>query len=229
VSRVVFLNSLFVANGPTEELDPFGPPTFPLTLNDQKNNPPKNASDDLWKLPINEPDCAGDGRIIPRTQDQVWTQTLEHETVGREWGPAGGLNRAPTFSGYGWNIRVAEQLSKPTLVIQGLKDGVLPTGTVTGKTIYEALTAAPNKVLVKVECASHALLWEGCGQGMATLPARCMPTSGSRPYGQEVGNDPWAGPHSTFKAALIEWITKGTFNGKSNGSFTVNQSGVVVQ
>ena len=37
---------------------------------------------------------------------------------------------------------------------------------------------------------------------------------------------PWAGPHATFKAALIEWIKSGTFNGAANGSFNVNQSGV---
>lgn len=154
---MVFLNSIFVANGPTEELDPFGPPTFPLTLNDQKTNPPKNASDDLWKL-SSEQQC--DGRVIRGTQERLWTQTMEHETVGREWGLTG-LNRAPTFSGYGWNTAVAGQLSKPTLVMQGLNDGVLPTGPTTGEAIYNALTAAPNKVLVRVQCASHALLWEG--------------------------------------------------------------------
>lgn len=200
VSRVVFLNSIFVANGPTEELDPFGPPTFPLTLNDQKTNPPKNASDDLWKL-SSEQQC--DGRVIRGTQERLWTQTMEHETVGREWGLTG-LNRAPTFSGYGWNTAVAGQLSKPTLVMQGLNDGVLPTGPTTGEAIYNALTAAPNKVLVRVQCASHALLWEG-------------------------GPTPPAGPHATFKAALIEWIQKGTFRDASSGSFTLNASGGVVQ
>jgi pimeloyl-ACP methyl ester carboxylesterase len=219
VSRVVFLNSLF--GGSTDEPDPFAPPTFPLTLND------KSGSDDLWR--ISGPDCSGN-RIIPGTKDQVWTQTMEHETVAREWGPPGGLNRAPTFRGYGWNPDVAGKLSKHTLVMQGLKDGLLPTGPATGKAIYEALHKAlpestVNKVLVQVECASHALLWEGCGQGLETPPERCAPTSGT-PYG---GPAPWAGPHATFKAALIEWIMKGTFYGEESGSFTVNQSGVVVQ
>jgi hypothetical protein len=66
------------------------------------------------------------GHIIPGTQEQLWCQTLEHETLGRGWGgddptyPTG-FNRAPTFSGYGWNRDrdVAGKLRKPTLVMQG--------------------------------------------------------------------------------------------------------------
>jgi hypothetical protein len=146
---------------------------------------------------------------------------MEHETVGREWGgdnPTSptGLNRAPTFSGYGWNPYVAGQLSTPTLVMQSLNDGILPTGPWpgqagpgTGRAIYDALhrtlilpqgASMPNKVLVEVECASHALLWEGSAT--------------------------WAGPHTTFKEALIEWIKNGKFQGKDSGSFIVNESGM---
>jgi len=210
VSRVVFLNSLF--GGPTEEADPFTPPTFPLTVNGRL------GSDVLWRpVGISAADCPG--RVIPGTQPQVWTQTMEQETVGREWGgdnPTSptGLNRVPTFSGYGWNPTVAGQLSTPTLVMQGLNDGILPTGPWpgqagpgTGRAIYDALKAVPpapgasmpNKVLVEVECASHALLWEGSAT--------------------------WGGPHTTFKAAMIEWIKSGKFKGKDSGSFIVNASG----
>jgi hypothetical protein len=79
----------------------------------------------------------------------------------------------------------------------------------------------PNKVLVQVECASHALPWEGCAGD------RCTPAPGTgTPYGGTAGR-PWAGPHATLKAALIEWITKGEFNRLPNGSFIVDQSGVV--
>jgi pimeloyl-ACP methyl ester carboxylesterase len=225
VSRVVFLNSFFGARpgqpgiGPTEEPDPFGPPTFPLTLNDQTS--PFGGSNALWK-PVSTDPQACPGRIIPRTQEQVWKQIMEHETVGREWGTTGGLNRAPTFSGYGWNRDVARQLRTPTLVMQGLEDGVLPTGPGTGQALYGALPAPVanvfNKVLVQVVCASHALLWEGCAG------AGCKPASGT-PYGGTPGA-PWAGPHTTLKAALIEWIKSGTFNGAANGSFKVNRGGV---
>jgi pimeloyl-ACP methyl ester carboxylesterase len=208
VGRVVFLNSFFgvlpgqPGVGPTEEpANPFGPPTFPLTLDTRA------ASDFLWR-PVTAAACTG--RIIPGTQDRVWAQTMENDTVGRAWGNPPGLNRSPTFSGYGWNLDVAEKLSKPTLVIQGLEDGILPTGPTTGRFLYDNLYKdlpaypRPKKVLVEVECASHVLQWEGCDG------AGCTPH------------------YVTLQKALIEWIKSGTFNnGAPSGIFNVNRSGVV--
>jgi len=175
----------------------------------------RSGSDALWTPFHADAHCPG--RIIDGTPEQVWAQTMENETVGRDWGNPPGLNRSPTFSGYGWNRDVAGQLSLlpdgdlhpiPALVIQGLEDGVLPTGPGTGKVLYDALykdlppASRPNKVLVEVECASHVLQWEGCAPGCTT-------------------------PHATFRKALIEWIKSGTFNGEANGPFKVDQSGMV--
>ena len=216
VSRVVFVNSFFglrpaqIGVEPTEEpANPFGPPTFPLTLDN------RDASNLLWK-PSTTAACPG--RIIDGTKERVWDQTMENDTVGRDWGTPpwsgsgspGGLNRSPTFSGYGWNRDVAGKLSKPALVIQGLEDGVLPTGPTTGRTLYnnlyKDLPAYPRskKVLVEVDCASHVLQWEGCDG------AGCTPH------------------YVTLQKALIEWIKSGTFNnGATSGFFNVNRSGVV--
>jgi pimeloyl-ACP methyl ester carboxylesterase len=208
VSRVVFVSSLFggstLPNGqpfiPTEDPET-GRPTFPLTLEDRA------GSDSNWQLAGSATDCPD--RIIPGTQQQVWDQTMAQDPLGSQWGSTdpttnkpSGLNRAPTFSNNGWNPEVAGQLSKPTLIIQGLQDGALsrtPTGLQSSQKIYSALTAAPNKVLVEVQCASHALPWEGA--------------------------DSWAGPHYMLKQALIEWIKSGTFNDAANGHFIVDKSG----
>src|SRR5215217_1829276 len=210
VSRVVFLNSVFgitkLPNGTIVEEQTEEPntdrPTFPLTLTN------RDGSDASW-TPVNTDPQACPGRVIDDTKQQVWDQTMEQDTVGSQWGTSpwsgsgstGGLNRTPTFSRYGWNKDVAKQMSKPTLVIQGLQDGTLSTttGTGTGRTIYNSLTSTPNKVLVEVECASHALMWEGA--------------------------DSWAGPHDMFNKALIEWIKSGTFNGAANGQFIVDEGG----
>jgi fermentation-respiration switch protein FrsA (DUF1100 family) len=158
--------------------------------------------------------------VVPGSPERLGAQIMELETEARQWGgtdPARptGLATSPTFSSYGWNTAVAGTLTMPTLVIHGQEDLTAPPANAPG--IYDSLRV-PNKVLVQVACASHALLYEGC------TASRCIPASGS-PYGAAPGQ-PWAGPHATLKAALVEWITKGTFNGAASGRFGVDESGV---
>ncbi|WP_128430600.1 alpha/beta hydrolase [Streptomyces cyaneus] len=211
VNRAVFMSSLF--GGPTEETEPStGFVTFPLTLDRRPRAP--------VLPPDREAECTG--RVVPGSQDQFWKQIMEQDTEGRNWGgdePGNptGLNRSPTFSSYGWNTAVAGQLTPPTLVIHGLDDATaLPANA---PAIFNALPASmTNKVLVQLQCASHQMQMEGCSG------PRCTPESGT-PYGGRPG-EPWAGPHATVKAALIEWISSGTFNGAANGQFTVDESGV---
>jgi pimeloyl-ACP methyl ester carboxylesterase len=212
VNRAVFVSSIFRL-GPTEEPPSVSAPTFPLTLS------ARTSADSTWTMPDGR-DAACGGHVIPGSADQLWEQIMEHDSLGREWGgsdPANptGLNRSPTFSNYGWDDNIARQLSTPALVIHGLDDTIAPPVNATA--IYEDLPAT-NKVLVRVQCASHALLWEGC------RGSRCMPVSGT-PYGATPGT-PWAGPYATVKAALIEWIQRGTFDGAASGSFVVDASGV---
>lgn len=215
VNRAVFLSSAF--GFPTEETPPpTGFATFPLRVND-----PSSAAAALWRMPP-EREAACTGHVVPGSPEQFRSQLLEQETVGREWGGTDpnnptGLTRSPVFSSYGWNTTVAGQLTTPSLVIHGFEDTVAPPAN--APAIYNALPAPmTNKVLVQVQCASHALLNEGCSE------QRCTPESGT-PYGGRPG-EPWAGPHATLKAALIEWIKNGTFNGATNGRFTVDASGV---
>jgi pimeloyl-ACP methyl ester carboxylesterase len=213
VSRVVFLNSLF--GGPTEEPPGTDRPTFPLTLND------RSGSNVLWRMPTErvEREAACPGHIIPGTQEEVWKQTMEHDTVGRRWGgnnphDTDGLNRADVL-----RLRLeprsrgaAEHTHARHAGSQGHdRANRAGAGAAIYEALYEALPASTtNKVLVQVDCASHALLWEGCAG------ERCTPLSGT-PYGGTPGA-PWEGPHATFKAALIEWVKYGKFNGQENGS-----------
>ncbi|MER5204765.1 alpha/beta hydrolase [Streptomyces sp. NPDC002825] len=215
VNRAVFASALF--GGPTEETTPPGGfVTFPLHVS-------TFAAAGTWRMPP-EREAACTGHVVPGSPEQLSAQLREEETVGREWGgddPSNptGLNRAPTFSAYGWNSTVAGQLTPPTLVIQGLEDTGVPAAAANASATFDALPASmTNKVLLRVRCASHAMQHEGCSG------PRCTPDSGT-PYGGRPG-EPWAGPHATFKAALTEWIKNGTFNGAMNGRFTVNESGV---
>jgi pimeloyl-ACP methyl ester carboxylesterase len=216
VNRVVFLSSLFGL--PTEETPPpTGFATFPLHVFDAA------SLNSAWQMSSPEREAACTGHVVPGSQEQLWTQIQETDPVGLGWGgnDAGhptGLARSPVFSSYGWNNAVAGQLTPPTLVIHGVEDQVAPATN--GTSIYSHLPPSmTNKVSVQVACASHSLLFEGCSGH------RCTPSSGT-PYGGTSGV-PWAGPHSTLDAALIEWIRNGTFNGAQNGQFTVDESGVV--
>jgi hypothetical protein len=214
VNRVAFAAPFF--GGPTEETTPPGGfVTFPLTVTGPVG----------WSSVPPDRDTACTGRVLPRAPEQLAAQTMEQETLGRDWGgddpdhPTG-LRRLPTFSTYGWNAAVAGQLTPPTLVIQGLDDIALPGFAGNAPAVYNALPASmTNKVLVQVGCGSHQFLTEGCSG------PRCQPATGT-PYG-EAARQPWSGPHTTFKKALIEWITSGTFNGAAIGKFKVDDSGVV--
>ncbi|MFE9694904.1 alpha/beta fold hydrolase [Micromonospora sp. NPDC005806] len=209
VNRVVFAASLF--GFPTEETPPPGGfATFPLHV--FVGGGPGNLPPDR--------EAACTGRVVPGSREQVAAQVLEEDPVGAQWGGTipghpTGLARSPVFSSYGWNTEVAAQLTPPTLVIHGAEDGLTPPANATA--IYNAAPMT-NKVLVTVACGSHTFVWEGCSGH------RCTPTSGT-PYGGTPGA-PWAGPHSTVRAALIEWIKSGTFNGAPRGQFAVDESGV---
>lgn len=160
------------------------------------------------------------GHRIPGTQEQLWNQMMEEDPLGRTWGGTGpattvGVHRSPTFSLYGWNTEVAQQLTTPALVIHGTDDTVADPDA--APAIYENLGSA-RKILVQVECGSHLFHLSGCSGD------RCTSRAGV-PYGGRPG-DPFAGPYSTYQTALIEWITRGTFNNARSGRFEVDDSGV---
>jgi hypothetical protein len=218
VNRVAFLSPIF--GGPTEETMPAGGfVTFPLSLSE------RSEVVDSDRMPNAERDAVCAGHRVEGSTDYAWAQLMDHDVVGRAWGgtdpghPAGML-RSPTSSSYGWNTDVAAQLVPPTLVMQGLDDTGIPGGASNAPAIYDSLpTSMTAKVLVQLDCATHAMMWDGCSNA-----SRCIPASGI-PYGG-VPDRPWAGPHSTIKAALIEWITSGTFDRASIGTFIVDASGV---
>ncbi|MEV5238428.1 alpha/beta fold hydrolase [Streptomyces cinnamoneus] len=217
VNSAVFMSSLFGL--PTEEPTSPGLVSFPLTLTDRKGAT-------SWSLATvggtSDQDCTG--RVPPGVQDDVWKELMKGDPIGEKWGGTDpnhpdGLSRTPTFTTYGFNTTVAQQLKMPVMVLHGTGDATAPVANATA--IYDALPASTtNKVMLQVTCASHVFEWEGCDG------ERCTPPSPATVYGQASGT-PWAGPHGTVTAALTEWITKGTVNGASSGKFTVDKSGVI--
>lgn len=142
------------------------------------------------------PACAG--RTIAGSNEQLWAQALEDDGAGRTWGEHG-VVRAPTFTTYGWNPEVAGRLHTPALILQGLDDvAALGQPPLFGARSACAIYDAlrGDKILVRVGCATHGIVVQG------------------------------RGAHATVKAAVIEWVKKGTFQGQTGGSFVVDAAGV---
>lgn len=227
VQRVVFLSSFFDRlAGPQPGVE------IPVNLPIEEEDLPQAAKSTSFPMALfgrfggeipDEGDSGCAGRVVPGLTADVWKQVMEDDVLGREWGgndPTNpdGLNRAPTFSNYGWNPSVAATFTIPTLVLHGFNDPILPLSN--SDHIFDSLTSVSNKALAQLKCATHTMLWDGCSG------ARCDDGDpNTTPYG---GNSQvWAGPYSTVTAALIEWVKHGTFNGAGSGRFVINESGVV--
>jgi len=183
-----------------------------------------------------ESDADCPGRNIPALAENVWHRLMVSDVLGSKWGgtdpmcPIGYL-RAPTFSFYGWNTEVAKRLATyhiPTLILHGLDDKITPPSN--AECTFKALTRVTtpvtdnNVVLVQLEGAAHALLWEGC------YGARCDDGDPNTiPYGgkSQMKSQIWFGPYSTVSAALIEWVNNGAFYRNQKGCFKINKSGIV--
>jgi len=62
--------------------------------------------------------------------------------------------RSPPLKDFGWSPEMARNLKNPTLVVVGEFDRLAER-----KTVYEQL-GSPQKVLMRVACASHFTVWE---------------------------------------------------------------------
>ena len=85
--------------------------------------------------------------------------------------------------------------------MSGLRDNQNPTAK--QEKIYNNLGSS-SKVLIKIDCASHNALWEGSAS-----------SSG------------WKGPHATLHDAAVQWITAGTFQTATKGTFWVSSAGAI--
>ena len=142
------------------------------------------------------------GQQDPAIGDAIWTAIKSRDPIGPGWGPSDGLSRYPIVSRFLWNPTVASRIEVPALHIHGLKDNVVPP--VRGQEIWsssplqipevactsDADCDAPkyacrsfpsparcrlnNRILVQLDCASHALVWEGCTGENCAAPHRIV-------------------------------------------------------
>ena len=136
---------------------------IPMTLNTRQ------AFMDRWNREIQCPDQSEEGVL-----DRGWRAILRDDELGRMWGPppAGappdsppeGVMRNRSFFPWGWTPATAHKVSVPTLLIFGEKD---TEGTAEGFPVavntfllYDKLPQDVPKLLFKVACAGHLMVWE---------------------------------------------------------------------
>jgi pimeloyl-ACP methyl ester carboxylesterase len=137
----------------------------------------------------------------------VWDSMRSHDPYAAGWGSnpdpvTGGLSRWPTAVRWGWGPAEAAAITVPVMVIGGSIDQTVPPSNLDA--LYGALSS-DQKVRVRMDCASHASLWEGSSAASG-----------------------WGGPHATIQSAVIEWLTNGTYQGFSNGQFRTLSDGTTV-
>jgi len=104
-----------------------------------------------------------DDQIDPDIQPVIWNTIMSSDTIGATWGtppwnpvstPSGGLMRSPVSTSWGWNVATEALITAPSLFIAG--DADFAQSRIN---LYNDV-GSDSKVLIKVTCATHFMLWE---------------------------------------------------------------------
>jgi pimeloyl-ACP methyl ester carboxylesterase len=192
VANAVFLSSVF---GSPSQQPPPPYPTWPTGLGDYSRL--------VGVFSIN-PACPG--QRDPNILAPLWASIRARDPIGASWGstdPAtGGVFRWPTAIRWGWGPAEAAEVTVPTMIVSPLEDKIVLPSVQT--TLYQAL-GSEKKVIVRVDCASHAMPLEGSTNAFG-----------------------WRGPHITLQDATIEWMLHNTYQGAETGAFHARVDGTVV-
>ncbi|MEV6331091.1 alpha/beta fold hydrolase [Streptomyces sp. NPDC051909] len=161
VESLFLLAPVFPPNGTSNPPSQLPQPGFPMFLGTR------------WGLESgwnNELGC--DGQRELGIVEKAWAAMMENEPVGRTWGPPEGLNRIRNFVRWGWNKTTAAQGgvlggSVPVLIVYGDHDATVNTSPPSSNpelnfsvpALYDAVAGA-HKLMVKLECAGHTVIWE---------------------------------------------------------------------
>jgi len=127
----------------------------------------------LWGSEIQQEDLAQCGNQVEEgIQDVVWNAIMANDELGSNWGPppagapAGsppeGVMRVRSPFLWGWNSSTASRIAVPALIIYGEFDTtalIPPQTTNASPLLYDAISQS-NKLLFKVQCAGHFMVWE---------------------------------------------------------------------
>ncbi|MFB7611335.1 alpha/beta fold hydrolase [Streptomyces gardneri] len=161
VESLFLLAPIFPPLGTSDAPATLPRPGFPTSIGG------KAGFDQGWK---NEAPC--EGQRAPGIVDVAWDAIMANDAVGSTWGPPTGFNRIRNFVRWGWNNTTAAQGgvlggSVPVLMAYGEYDRQVNTSppnpdpefNFSVPALYDAV-AGPHKLMVKLACAGHSLVWE---------------------------------------------------------------------
>ncbi|MFF8379373.1 alpha/beta fold hydrolase [Streptomyces sp. NPDC015661] len=161
VESLFLLAPIFPANGSSTPPSPLPQPGFPTFIGGKAG---------FVKALDNETHCVDQRE--PGITDVAWEAIMKCDPVGSAWGPPTGFNRIRNFVRWGWNKTTAPQGgvlggSVPVLIVYGDSDAQANTSPPSADPelnfsvpeLYDAI-AGPHKLMVKLACAGHSLVWE---------------------------------------------------------------------
>ncbi|GLX21248.1 alpha/beta hydrolase [Streptomyces lavendulae] len=196
VRSLMFQAPAFTPNG--QDSAPgtdFGAP-FPMP----RDTPPypmalglKEGLKTAWKKEVS-PDCPG--QQAPDAVDLVWKAIMESDDVGSTWGkplPGGGtegVSRQRQLFTWGWNKKTAPLHGTlggpvPVCIVYGDLDKTVTEGVVSVTELYKAIPGE-NKLMFKVSCASHQMVWEGRRGTLHTMSKQWL--KHNKVFGREKGS-----------------------------------------
>jgi pimeloyl-ACP methyl ester carboxylesterase len=142
-SLILYACANYEADGPDGPIRPVPYPGYPMMIQNRAV-----SEGQRWT-----PFLRTNDQVAPGIQELVWQSLMKTDPVGATWGP--GVVRAPMRSYWAWNKKAAQALNTPTLFITGDSDRQMASNQL----LYGHL-ASRTKVFVKVNDASHYMLWE---------------------------------------------------------------------
>lgn len=141
------------------------------------------------------PGCPG--QQAPDAVDMVWKAIMESDYKGSTWGkplPDGsgteGVSRQRQTFWWGWNKKTAPLHGRlggavPVCIVYGDLDKVVTTGVASVTELYKAIPG-PNKLMFRVSCAGHQMVWEGRRTILHTMSKQWL--KHGKVFGKEKGS-----------------------------------------
>ncbi|MEU9715453.1 alpha/beta fold hydrolase [Streptomyces sp. NPDC047976] len=166
---------------------PLDTPPYPMALG------LKEGLKAAWERELS-PDCPG--QQAPGAVDMVWEAIMASDSEGRTWGkplPGGGtegVSRQRQTYWWGWNKKTVTLHGTlggpvPVCIVYGDLDRTVTAGVASVTEFYKGIPGQ-KKLMFRVSCASHQMVWEGRRTTLHTMSKQWL--NNGKVFGREKGS-----------------------------------------